>query len=78
MDRITVHFYNKIWGLDLNFQKVNFPIGFKFTKDLILINDADAVVFHIPSLQIEQDLIKGEKKVWIYWSMVCEKQFIHH
>lgn len=77
MKQITILFYNKMWKADLNLQEINIPKGFKLTEDRSLFDVADAIVFHMPTLELEEDLTKGENQIWIYWSMECEKHYPH-
>ncbi len=77
MKQIIILFYNKMWGGNLNLHEVNTPGGFQLTEDKTLFNTADAIVFHMPTLELEEDLIKGENQIWVYWSMECEKHYPH-
>lgn len=68
----TILFYNGMWEDTMQFHNIDFPLNFKITTDREDIIFADAVVFHIPSLNLESTLEKKEGQLWVYWSMECD------
>lgn len=69
--------YNTMWKLPLNIPIEDIPEGYVFTTDRRYKEEADAVVFHLPSLQdeLEEDLDKREGQKWILWSLECEENY---
>jgi len=67
-------FYN-MWGSDFDFNQLSFPDGFFITTDHAYLGDADAVIFHMPSLRGNEKIRKPQGQLWVFWSMECEA---HH
>ncbi|MDO6435740.1 glycosyltransferase family 10 [Flavitalea sp. BT771] len=76
--KIKVLFYNKFWDKDFpDYNVIGIP-DFHFFYEQECIQDADVVVFHIPSLEVDPQRLKALKKegqVWVYWSFECELHY---
>jgi hypothetical protein len=72
--------YNKTWDMKENID-YNFPItdDFDLTTEHKYINQAAAVVFHMPTLSPESfAMISNKKKtgqLWVFWSVECELHY---
>lgn len=75
---IKILFYNKFWNFEHpDYESANMPY-FKFFYDKNFINEADIVVFHVPSLDINAEDLKKLKRTnqtWVYWSYECEVHY---
>ena len=67
--------YNTIYGKNLSLKVEDVPADWVITTDRRYFLSADAVVFHLPSLQqeLEEDLEKPEGQIWISWYLESEK-----
>lgn len=66
-----------MWNNNLNLEEIDVPHGFELTENNKLFNEADVVVFHMPSLELEKEFTKRDKQLWVYWSMECEVHYPH-
>ena len=68
--------YNVLPDEDLTLKVEDVPTGWLITTDRRYLQQADAVVFHLPSLYqvCENDLDKQEGQVWISWYLESEKE----
>lgn len=73
-NKIKVLIFNKMWSMPLPITLKDIPQDFLITTDRALINEVDAVVFHLPSLfeEMEEDLEKKADQIWISWNLECE------
>ncbi|MGL4492781.1 MAG: glycosyltransferase, partial [Tannerellaceae bacterium] len=69
--------YNLMWDCPLDIPIARIPAGYRFTTDRKYFNDADMVVFHLPTLRenIDVDLEKPEFQKWVGWSLECEENY---
>lgn len=72
-------FYNSIWGEPPRFPESGVPDGYCLTTDKSFLDDAAAVVFHLPSLPPGLIDGTGRKKkdgqIWVAWYMECESHY---
>ena len=77
--KYKVLFYNSMWGSDLNLHEAGNTDEFELTSDLQYMDEADAVVFHMPGLSPDNEIFrKGAKKdgqLWVFWTMECENHY---
>lgn len=75
----VILFYNTPWGQPLDFPRDDIPEEFVLTTDRRFLDDAIAVVFHLPSLRpspiISRRLGKRNGQLWVAWSMECESHY---
>lgn len=67
--------YNTLWDQPWRTPE-NLPPGFAFTTERACLPQADAVIFHLPSLH-EQVILRErarrrEGQIWVAWSMECD------
>jgi hypothetical protein len=80
MSNCKILFYNTMWNQELNFSE--FPVGeeFELVTDHKYLQEADAVVFHMPNIQKEAVILHKEQKrdgqLWVFWSMECELNYM--
>ena len=69
--------FNTKSDLDLSLKIENVPNDWVITTDRRFLQEADVVVFHIPSLlqELEDDIVKPEKQIWVGWYMEAEKKY---
>lgn len=69
--------YNTMWKIPLQISLPEIPEGFLYTTDRQYFEQADAVVFHMPTLngQLEEDLEKPDGQKWVAWSLECEENY---
>lgn len=69
--------FNTKPALDLSLRKEDIPNDWIVTTDRRFLQEADVVIFHIPYLlyELENDIIKPEKQVWVGWYMEAEKNY---
>lgn len=71
--------YAKPWSM--NHELYDEPIvdGFVFTTDHKYLDEASAVIFHMPTLQKDDKILnrcmKKEGQLWVFWSMECEVHY---
>ena len=68
---ILILFYNQMWELPFNFDWLDLPADCRWTTDRRLFAQADAVVFHIPTLEDIHNLVKPPGQIWVAWSQEC-------
>lgn len=78
-NRKVILFYNKMWNEPLNYPEEDLPQGYVITTDRSMMEQAVAVVFHIPSLPSDfithRKLLKNKGQLWVAWSMECEAHY---
>lgn len=67
----AIVFYNTMWNQPLSYPEADVPEGFMLTTDRDLLPEATAVVFHLPSLHLDDILRKRKGQIWIAWWMEC-------
>ena len=75
MKKIIVLFYNFLWGNEPIFPDSLPPEGFEFTFDHDRLQEANAVVFHLPNLfqsMDEEEINKPDGQIWIAWNLESE------
>jgi len=75
MKKIIVLFYNRMWDQPFSFDEIRIPYPFVFTTFVEDIDEADVVVFHMPSLKFSRKLQKRPGQLWVFWSMECEQHY---
>jgi hypothetical protein len=68
--------FNYPSDFDSSLRKEDVPNDWVITTDRRFLEQADVVVFYIPCLlqELEEDIIKPEKQVWVGWCMEAEKE----
>ena len=72
--------YNKAWAMDEK-QDYNYPVidGFELSTEHKYIDEAAAVIFHMPTIRQGDPILKKDKKksgqLWVFWSMECEAHY---
>ena len=67
--------WNRMFGQAPQFARLQIPAGVEFTEDRRRIDQADAVVFHIPSLERPFLARKRRRQLWVAWSMECAAHY---
>lgn len=79
MDRKIILFYNRMWHDPLIYQENELPESYVITTDRRFMDEAAAVVFHLPTLPPEKFTGGGvEKKkgqLWVAWYLECEANY---
>lgn len=70
-------FYNKMWEIPLTYPKEQIPKDTLITSDQKYLDQADVVVFHLPTLKadLDMDIIKAPHQKWVGWTMECEENY---
>ena len=68
--------YNSILDEDLSLSIKDVPADWIITADRRYFQQADAVVFYLPSLELENDLEKQEGQIWIAWCLEPKKNHL--
>lgn len=73
----TILIYNTMWNEPLDIPLDQVPADCVFTTNRNLLEVADMVVFHLPTLaqELENDLDKPDNQKWVAWSMECEENY---
>lgn len=75
---IKILFYNTFWDYEHpDYSKFDIP-NVVILTDINYIDEADVVIFHIPTLRLSYDEIislKLERQLWVYWSYECEAHY---
>ena len=68
--------YNMLQEEDSSLNSENLPVEWAITTDRRYLQQADVVVFHLPSLYqvIENELVKPKGQVWVSWYMESESE----
>lgn len=69
--------YNSMFGAPLGVAPGSLPPGFELSQDPSRIDEADAVVFHLPDLRKPWQIRKRPGQLWVAWSMESEAHFPH-
>lgn len=76
--RMLIVFYNTLWDQPLTIPE-GIPAGCTISTDATRLDDADVVVFHIPSLPASLfasgRLRRPPKQRWVAWSKECEVHY---
>lgn len=79
MDRKIILFYNQMWRAPLEYPVNELPEGYVITIDRRFMDEAAAVVFHLPTLPTSLFTNGGVRKrsgqVWVAWYMECEDNY---
>jgi hypothetical protein len=75
MKKYTILFYNLMWEQPLDFGQIALPEDFFITTDRSYFKVADAIIFHMPSLSVQEKLEKRDNQLWVFWSMECEEHY---
>jgi len=69
--------FNLKSAFELFLKPEDVPNDWVITADRRFLQDADAVVFHLPNIgqELENDLVKPDKQVWVGWCMEAEKNY---
>lgn len=67
--------YNRMFDLDPNLHLMRIPPGLEITEDRNRFREAQAVLFHLPSLGPHFLRFKPRGQTWIAWSMECEQHY---
>lgn len=67
--------WNRMFGQKPELGHLHIPAGVEFTEDRRRIDLADAVVFHIPSLERLFLTRKRPRQLWVAWSMECAAHY---
>lgn len=69
--------YNTMWNIPLSVSLKDISSDYIITTDRKYLTQADAIVFHLPDLykELEHDLNKPEKQIWIAWNLECEENY---
>lgn len=75
----TILLYNKPWEMDQQ-EEYSFTImdGFLLTTEHRFLNEASAIVFHMPTISRTDKIFKERKRnkqLWVFWSMECEVNY---
>lgn len=76
-DQLLILIYNTMWDEPFPAAPEEIPEDCMITTDRHYFPQADAVVFHLPTLygELENDLDKPENQIWIAWSLECEENY---
>lgn len=69
-----------MWGTALKYPPAAIPKPYLLTTDLDAMDEAVAIVFHVPTLPaglIPHKISKRPGQLWIAWSMECEAHYPH-
>ncbi|MEW6145985.1 MAG: glycosyltransferase family 10 [Thermodesulfobacteriota bacterium] len=81
MDRKIILFYNRMWHDPLVYPENELPEGYAITMDRSLMDEAAAVVFHLPTLPpalfTDGGISKKNGQVWVAWYVECEAHYPH-
>jgi hypothetical protein len=64
-----------MWGELPDIPTEDIPENYVVTTDRSVMNEAVAVVFHVPSLKSEISIRKQSGQIWIAWFMECEAHY---
>jgi len=67
--------YNRMFHHALRLEELDIPGEIEFTEDRRRMREADAVVFHIPSLDRFFYRRKIRRQTWVSWYMECELNY---
>ncbi|MEW5804410.1 MAG: glycosyltransferase family 10 [bacterium] len=74
-------FYNTMWDQPLTYPQADIPETYMLTTDRRFMQEATAVVFHLPSLPSRifhhGHLRKRKGQIWVAWFMECEAHYPH-
>lgn len=79
MDRKIILFYNRMWHEPLVYPENELPESYVITMDRRFMDEAAAVVFHLPtlppSLFTDGGIEKKSGQVWVAWYLECEAHY---
>lgn len=73
--KLLVVVYNTMWDQPLDIGGQTLPAGCELSTDVSRLAEADAVVFHTPSLFDRPLPPKRRGQCWVAWSMECEVHY---
>lgn len=77
--KCMVLFYNKMFDQEFDFTDIPVEEEFELVTDRKYLQEADAVVFHMPGISETDHLLNGHQKkegqLWVFWSMECEENY---
>ena len=73
--KTVILFFNDIWGRSPDFPENGIPEMCEITMDRARLREADAVVFHLPSLGRWGRVKKFPGQLWVAWSMECDLHY---
>lgn len=79
-EKSKIVLYNKTWGMELG-KEYTIPINddFEMTTMHEYIDQAVAIIFHMPTLSDNDIMLdkrkKKKKQLWVFWSMECELHY---
>ncbi len=81
MNRKIILFYNSMWHDPLDYPAHELPESYVITMDRRFMDEAAAVVFHLPtlppSLFTDGGVEKKSGQVWVAWYLECEAHYPH-
>ncbi|HVY55021.1 MAG TPA: glycosyltransferase family 10 [Thermodesulfobacteriota bacterium] len=81
MDQKIILFYNHMWHDPLLYPENELPERYVITMDRSLMDEAAAVVFHLPTLPpglfTNGEVGKNNGQIWVAWYMECEANYPH-
>jgi len=81
MDRKIILFYNLMWREPLVYPVNELSDGYEITVDRSFMDEAAAVVFHLPTLPPEMftdgSVEKKKGQLWVAWYVECEAHYPH-
>jgi hypothetical protein len=77
MKPCSILLYNKIWSMSDDLSKIPVKDGFILTDDRGQMDEADVVVFHMPTITKEEfATIKNRAgQLWVFWTMECDAHY---
>ena len=66
-----------MWDKPVKYPPDQIPEEFIISTDQSLLQQADAVLFHLPTLyqELDRDIEKPDGQLWVAWSMECEVNY---
>ena len=75
MEEKIILFYNQTYSEYWYFNSEDFPPGYTMARGMHLTEEADVVVFFLPTLKVHADLKKRPGQIWVGWSTECEQHY---
>lgn len=71
--------YNKPWGMNNEVNGELIEDGYELTTDRRVMNEALAVIFHMPGISRDDKILdkcmKKDGQLWVFWTMECEVHY---
>lgn len=81
MDRKIILFYNRMWHDPLVYPVNELPARYVITMERRFMDEAAAVVFHLPTLPpalfTDGGVEKKSGQIWVAWYVECESHYPH-